>query len=50
MQDSQRFVDAPGNWAAIERIAHQLNEQPAKETSQFRQIVEVCGDVLQEWF
>ena len=22
MQDSQRFVDAPGNWAAIERIAH----------------------------
>ncbi len=51
MQESRRFVDAPDNWAAIERIAHRLlTAQHVKETLQFRQIVEVCGDVVQAWF
>ncbi len=50
MRDSQRFVDTPDHWASIDQIAHRLLEQPAKETLQFRQVVEVCGDVLQEWF
>jgi hypothetical protein len=53
--EARRFVDAPDNWAAIERIAGKLKEkveEAANRDPDIDGLRKACasGDELQEWF
>jgi hypothetical protein len=55
LEEARRFVDAPDNWAAIERIAHRLMAKVDAAANQEADPVsgrqfDVSGEVLREWF